>query len=42
MVHRVQNTKPEVFSDVKVFAADPWYPAVNGKIRNLEISSIGK
>ena len=42
MVHRIENTKPEVFSNVKVYAANPWDPPVNGKIRNLEISNIGK
>jgi len=33
----VVNTMPAMFTDVKVFAADPWYEPANGVIRNLVI-----
>jgi len=36
-VHKIRNSSPKVFENVKVYAADPWYPAVNGMIRNLGI-----
>ena len=39
MVHRRDNTKPEAFDNVKVYASDPWYFPVDGTIRNLSISS---
>ena len=42
MVHKVENTQPEAFSKVKVYGADPWYPAIIGKIRSLDISNLGK
>jgi len=29
------NTIPVEFTNVKVFASDPWYPTTNGKIRNV-------
>ena len=30
-----ENTKPEVFENVKIFVGDPWYDPVDGKIKNL-------
>ena len=35
----VENTKPEEFSDVKVFAASDWYVAQAGSIRQLQIEN---
>ena len=32
---RVPNKVAAMFKDVKVYAGDPWYPAQDGKIRNL-------
>ena len=29
------NTKPQKFDNVKVFASDPWYPSQDGSIKNL-------
>ena len=37
-VHKVINSHPQSFDNVMVYAADPWYPNVNGKLRNLQIS----
>ena len=37
-VHQTENTQPDSYRDVKVYAANPWLPAVNGKIKNLAIS----
>ena len=34
---KMENTVPSMFSNVKVYAGDPWYPAQDGKIRNLVI-----
>jgi hypothetical protein len=34
------NNKPQVFNNVKVYAADPWYPAANAWIRNLCVGAI--
>ena len=31
------NTRPAAFGDVKVYAADPWSPNLDGKIRNIHI-----
>ena len=33
----VENTTPEKYDNIKVFAADAWYPAADGKIKNLQI-----
>ena len=35
----IENTTPEKYENVKVFASNPWYPAADGKIRNLRIIS---
>jgi len=34
-VYTEMNDVPSMFSDVKVYGGDPWYPAQDGKIRNL-------
>ena len=34
---KVTNKVAAMFKDVKVYAGDPWYPAMDGKIRKLEI-----
>ena len=34
----MENSKAVGFKDVKVFAADPWYKAQPGYIKNLKIS----
>jgi len=34
-----ENSKPKRFSNIKVYASDPWHVAVNGKIRRLSIVS---
>merc|ERR1711970_1234094 len=33
----VENTSPDKYENIKVFAGDDWYPAAEGKIRNLKI-----
>ena len=38
-VHAVENTEPEEFCDIKVYASDPWKEAQPGSIRNLTIKS---
>ena len=32
-----ENTKAEVFNNVKIFVGDPWHEPVGGKIRNLSV-----
>ena len=41
-VHTVENTKPETFEKVKVYIADPWYEAANGRVENVRITSKGR
>ena len=36
-VRSEENTTPEVFENVKVYAGDPWYEPVDGKLRNIRI-----
>jgi len=31
------NTKPREYKNVKAFVADPWHPALNGHIKNIQI-----
>ena len=38
--HSTKNSDPSEFSDVSVFAADPWYPAQPSHIRALTIQTI--
>ena len=33
----VENITPKKYDNIKVFAADAWYPAADGKIKNLQI-----
>ena len=40
--HRKENRNPKSYSNVKVYAADPWHPEVNGTIRNLFVCGTGK
>ena len=32
-----ENSKAEVFNNVKIFVGDPWYEPVGGKIKNLSV-----
>merc|ERR1739844_639466 len=36
----VENTTPDKYENIKVFAGDDWYPAAEGKIRNLKIITL--
>merc|ERR1712142_1272513 len=38
-VHKEVNDVAAMFTDVKVYAGDPWYPAQDGKIRNLTLKT---
>ena len=38
LVKVVINNNPQPFTNVMVYAADPWYQPVNGKIRHLVLS----
>merc|ERR1712042_18359 len=38
-VHEEINDVAAMFTDVKVYAGDPWYPAQDGKIRNLTLKT---
>merc|ERR1719431_1706646 len=35
----VENTTPDKYDNIKVFAGDDWYPAAEGKIKNLKIAT---
>ena len=35
----VENTTPDKYENIKVFAGDDWYPAADGKIKNLKIAT---
>ena len=37
-IHKVTNTQPKEFHNVRVYAADPWNEALPEKIRNLVIT----
>ena len=41
-LYNIENTKPRVFTNVKIFAADNFYTAANAELRNLEIINLGK
>ena len=41
-VYSVENEKPEIFHDVKIFASSPWGPAQNGKIRNILVETFNE
>jgi len=36
-VHTWDNNNAQAFSNVKVYASDPWYNQLNGQIRNVEV-----
>ena len=38
LIHSVENKKPKIFDDVRVYAPNPWQTSLNGKIKNLEIT----
>ena len=38
-VRMVENTQPEIFTDVKVYISDPWYVEQPGMIRNIVVAS---
>ena len=38
-VLEVENSQPAEFEQVQVFASDPWYPPLNGKIKNFQYST---
>ncbi|XP_065672701.1 uncharacterized protein LOC105845300 isoform X3 [Hydra vulgaris] len=37
MIHSIENTKPQLFKNVKVYTSDPWYDAQDGSIKDLRI-----
>ena len=37
-LRKIRNTQPMVFYDLKAYAANPWYPAQTGYIRNININ----
>ncbi|XP_065651459.1 uncharacterized protein LOC136079550 [Hydra vulgaris] len=39
LVHSIENTKPQSFENLKVYAADPWYDAQDGSIKDLKVIS---
>lgn len=38
-IREVENKDAELYQNVKVYAADPWYPAANAYIRNLQTTT---
>ena len=38
LIHSIENTMPQDFFNVFVYASDPWYLAADGHIRNFRIS----
>ena len=39
LIFSTVNIQPEDFSNVKVYASDPWHKAMKGFVRNLDIAS---
>ena len=39
LVFKLDNKDPRVFRDVKVYASDPWYEPVNGRIKDLRVET---
>jgi len=37
VISSLVNTKPREYKNVKAFVADPWYPALDGHIKNIQI-----
>ena len=40
-VFKIENTQPCLFKAVNVYAGDPFYPPVEGKIKNLYFETSG-
>ena len=40
-VFSLENKQAKIFEEVKVYAGDPWYPPVDGKIKNLWVETKG-
>lgn len=36
LIHSIENKKVQDFRSVKVYKADPWYPAANAVVKNLK------
>ena len=39
LVHTTENTQPQEFSNVRVYASNPWWTAQPGKIKNLVVQT---
>ncbi|XP_065651450.1 uncharacterized protein LOC136079546 isoform X3 [Hydra vulgaris] len=39
MVHSIENTKPQSFENLKVYAASPWFDAQDGSIKDVKVIS---
>ena len=39
LVAAFENTDARVFTNVNVYAGDPWYEPLDGMIRNIEITT---
>ena len=39
VVRSEENTSPQAYENIKVFYTDAWYPAFDGKLRNLHIAT---
>ena len=37
-MYSIENKQATSFGNVKMYVADPWYPPVDGKIRNLLVT----
>ena len=38
-VWEIENSDPQTFANVKVYASDPWYPVQSGVLRNIMVES---
>ena len=36
-IRSIKNTKPQDFTNVKVYAADPWFPTQEGFVKNINV-----
>ena len=41
-VYSVENEKPEIFYDVKIFASSPWGAVQNGTIRKILVQTLNE
>ena len=41
VLSETENTRPENFSNVKVYVSDPWHPANPGILRKLTVGGVG-